>query len=272
MGWRYVNILSLDIAVGAVVGCAFFSRLFGVTLRVHAFLSLGLIVWIVYTVDHLLDAGRINKEPSTDRHRFHSEHRTSLWIGVLLAMGIVGVEAFLVRSAVLYAGIAVASLVIIYLLIQPSLGFMKEVAIAVLYSAGVVSAPVALLDRPLLHVELLQVFVFFLTAYLNLVIFSWYDRFHDEADGHHSVVTRFGERVAKAIIGGTLIVILVMLGLLAAKGTSPYFILTLSAMNSVHFAIFHFPRYFGLRDRHRHFGDAVFLLPALTLLNLSILS
>ncbi len=195
--WRILNILSVDVALGAVASSAFFAEILGAPLRIHAYLSLGLIVWTVYTVDHLLDALRTTFEPSSQRHRFHLRHQKPLAVAVIVAIGVIALMAFLVRSPVLIAGIGVAALVIIYLGFQRSLRHFKELAIGLLYTAGVVSAPLAVLRREPTTNEMFFIAAFFLTAFANLTIFSLYGQHSDLADGHYSLATRFGRNATR---------------------------------------------------------------------------
>ena len=58
-----LNILSIDIAAGAVICCAFFADILGVSVLPYGFITLGLTVWIIYTVDHLLDVWREKPNP-----------------------------------------------------------------------------------------------------------------------------------------------------------------------------------------------------------------
>ena len=53
--YRFINILSIDVAIGAVVNARFFAHLFGVPILHQGLISLGLAIWIIYTTDHLLD-------------------------------------------------------------------------------------------------------------------------------------------------------------------------------------------------------------------------
>ena len=121
--WQYVNILSIDVSLGAVVGCAFFARILGISLLPHAMISLGLIVWVIYTVDHLVDAYHSQALPATERHRFHKRHAKQLLMAAIVAGILIAGEVFLVRKPVLFAGMGLGILVIAYLLLQASLKF-----------------------------------------------------------------------------------------------------------------------------------------------------
>jgi hypothetical protein len=263
--WSFLNILSIDVALGAISGCAFFSAVLETPLRPHAYLSLGLIVWIVYTIDHLLDAARSSTEPSTQRHQFHKRHASPLTAAVVVAATLVTVEAFLVRKPVLFAGLGIAALVIVYLWLQASLKFYKEVAGAVLYTAGVVAAPWSLLGRPLHREEWIIVAVYVGTAYVNLLLFALMGSESDKRDGHPSIATQLGYVRTRKIIGTAILFIMLGIGLLIFQG-STWAAIVLLLMNAAHLIFFRWPGYFMEHERYRRLGDLVFILPAVAVL------
>ena len=263
----YLNILSIDVGVGAMVGCAFFAKIFGVRLLPHALVSLGLIVWIIYTIDHLMDASNSVGTPATARHRFHKQHARKLLVVVILAAIVVAIEAFLVRKPVLFAGLCVAAMVVGYLLIQARLKFFKEVVGAILYSAGILAAPWSLLTRPLTQIEIGLIALLVLTAYVNLMLFSLFDIQTDKQDNHSSFATEFGEKISSTF----LIAAFVMAGLLCVTLISAYptdlaTVLALGIMNAFLFVTFLYQGYFAVDDRYRRLGDAVFLFPLVILI------
>src|SRR6476659_9916470 len=87
--YKLANILSLDVVAGAVICSIFFSQVFNTVIRVSGIISLALSVWIIYTVDHLLDARRITRQASTVRHRFHQKNQKILYSVLLLAFLVV---------------------------------------------------------------------------------------------------------------------------------------------------------------------------------------
>ena len=264
--WQYVNILSIDVSLGAVVGCAFFARILGISLLPHALISLGLIVWVVYTVDHLVDAYHGQALPATERHRFHKRHAKQLLMAAIVAGILIAGEVFLVRKPVLFAGMGLGILVIAYLLLQASLKFAKEAAGAILYTAGVLVAPWSLLQRPLTTTETGLIALLALTAFTNLLLCSWFDQKSDEQDNQASFATTFGERITRHTI--TLVFVLLMVVAAMMLWENPAYtlpLLTLVFMNGVLLLTFRFRDYFEVNDRYRRVGDSVFLIPLLYL-------
>src|SRR5690606_21598184 len=87
--YDYLQVLSIDIVIGACAGMLFFDRLIGADLRPLLYLLLALAVWCIYTFDHLLDARQIKKAASTPRHAFHQKHFKTL-ASLLVILGILG--------------------------------------------------------------------------------------------------------------------------------------------------------------------------------------
>jgi len=269
--WRLTNILSLDVVAGSVLGCAFFAQLFGVNLYVHAYISLGLIVWIIYTTDHLLDAKRSEHEPSTARHRFHRTYRKSLTIAVVVAGALVALEALYVRKPVLFAGISVALLVIGYLLVQANLKFAKELSGAFLYTLGLTAGPWSLLERGLLTPEIILVVLYGMTALINLLLFSLIDRETDLKDNHVSFATVFGNGSTLLMIAACFSFMLAMCVYLVV--TFPHYVLAVAvivAMNLLLYGTFHFRTRLVTNDLYRRVGDLAFLVPGLYVLYYTI--
>src|SRR6187431_1308602 len=98
--YRFINLLSIDVALGAVCSALFFARLLSVRILPFGLITLGLSVWIIYSVDHLLDARKLKSKASTMRHRFHQEHSRSITIMVLIATIVNAVLIFFIRKPV----------------------------------------------------------------------------------------------------------------------------------------------------------------------------
>jgi 4-hydroxybenzoate polyprenyltransferase len=100
---------------------------------------------------------------------------------------------------------------------------------------------------------------FFLIAFLNLLIFSWFDYRNDLRDGHNSAATFFGRERSRYliwIIFAAIIVLLVFHGVSAAS-------LILLLMTFLHIVMFTFSDFFSIGERFRITGEAIFFLPIL---------
>jgi len=261
-----INLLSLDIAIGAVGGACYFARILEVKVTPYALASLGLTVWIIYTADHLLDARKIQGPASTNRHRFHQQHFRALAVAVIVAAVVDFVMILFIKRAVLYGGFMMFTVVLLYLALHRKLAWLKEVVVAVLYGAGVL-LPSLLVTPILLQIPDYALFVvFFITALINLLLFSWFDREYDLADRHQSFVTLMGVRRTLMLL---LVLFVLNVGIcvygLFIPGYQGAFLIPL-LMNAVLGLILAFRGWFAYNDRFRLLGDAVFLLPFLYLL------
>ncbi len=261
-----LNILSIDIAAGAVICCAFFADILGVSVLPYGFITLGLTVWIIYTVDHLLDVWRKTQPAATKRHRFHQQHFYILLTPLLLSLVVVGIQLVFIRRPVLIGGVVLSAIVGLYFILQKSLKYFKEFIVAILYSGGVLMAPLSFLQRPLAPFEISLIFQFFLTALINLLLFSWFDRKSDAQDHHPSFTVAFGDRATRILLTVSFIMnagISVIQIFLNTDTTGP--VIVILAMNAVLVWIFLKRNYFEINDRYRLMGDAAFLLPVVYL-------
>jgi hypothetical protein len=256
--FRTINALSIDVAIGAVGCSAFISQLLQRHLSVAAATSLMLTTWTIYTVDHLRDAAKM-EAPSTYRHQIHREHAKTLWIAVAIATLINTIAVFFLERSILVSGLIVALFSGIYLLLQRYLSLLKELAIAVIYTAGIFVASNG--SAPDLHQHPQIIFFFILTAYTNLATFSWFDRAVDLREGHASVAVTLGRRGVVLVILICFIVATISVVNIGYPAVGVLWLICL-----LHVAMIPFKSWFERHDRFRIFGDALFLLPGMSVL------
>src|SRR6478609_3442791 len=166
--YRYCNYLSLDVACGAMVCASFFSRILHVQLRQYGLASLGLTVWIIYTADHLMDARKLVREASSQRHRFHQQNFRALLVVLVIAILVDLFVIIFVRKPILNWGIGLATVVLLYLFFQRRLIIFKELVVSLLYSAGILLPAMSLTTMTLSASEAIMIASFALTAFINL--------------------------------------------------------------------------------------------------------
>lgn len=259
--YRLFNLLSLDVAAGAVVCSIFFAHLFKTQLKLSGIVALALTVWIIYTADHLLDAQHVQHEASTERHKFHQNNFRILLAMVLVAIVVNAYQIFFIRRPVLVGGVVLALVIAAYLIAQRYLKYLKEFFAALLYSGGVLLVPVSMRVTPLttMHVQLIA--IFFITALLNLLLFSWFDHARDEQDNRQSFSTIFGENCTRKTILVLFILNTCLFISLSIAGDQLLSIATLVVMNVMLFFLMVRKSYFIVNDRYRLLGDAVFIVP-----------
>ncbi len=194
--YRLFNYLSFDVACGAMVCATFFAHILHVQMIPYGLASLGLTVWIIYTIDHLLDVRKLKREASSKRHRFHQKNLWTLLTFLIIAILIDLSLILLIRKPILIWGIGLALVVVLYLCFQQRLILFKELVVSLLYSSGIL-LPAMSLTRMVLSVdEIILISFFTLTAFINLILFSWYDWKQDIRDNHPSLVTFFGRKTS----------------------------------------------------------------------------
>lgn len=259
--YRYFNYLSLDVACGAMICAAFFARILHVPLRPYGLASLGLTVWIIYTTDHLLDAKRLNHEASSQRHRFHQINFRQLLIALLVAALVDLLLVFFVRKPILNWGMSLSAVVLLYLLLQRWLVVFKELIVSLLYAAGILLPALSLTVKLISASEIILIAIFIQTAFINLVLFSWYDLEQDLTDKHFSLVTYLGRSLVKNILivlFSVQTVLLVGLILISSYQIEAFILV---AMNLPLLILLVFPENLSEDNQYRIIGDIVFMFP-----------
>ncbi len=262
--YRLFNVLSLDVASGAIISSLFFAKFYGASPSFISLLSLGLTVWLIYTADRLLDVWDAKGEVSSERHQFHKKNQNVLvrWL-VVIAIVDAGL-IFFMPVLIIKRGLFLSMMVIGYVLLRKNLYIFKEFFVAVLYTAGVILPAVpATAIHPNGYLPILQ---FFLIALLNLIIFSWYERERDLYDKQESIATKIDEPTMKSIL-----LVLFFVALAISCGiillTKAYYVaLVLSVMTGTHLLIVLRKKLFERNHLYRLVGDAAFLFPLIYIL------
>lgn len=268
--YRHIRHLSIDVAAGAAGMMGLTARFFDVQVDTRYYILLSLVTWLIYTTDHLMDARNIRHEASTPRHRFHQKYFTPILVAALL-----GGLAFIlliprhIPGLLFNAAFVLAFLVLVYflsLLWARKTQFryvLKELFIAICYTAGIALVPVYL-SSPVDAMEWLFLLRIFVLALSNLFLFSVMEAGIDRKDMHPSAIRFMGPDRLRVLVQ-----VLLWTNLSAGLVLIPFYwgesqlihSLLLSVMNLVFMCIYYFPRYFLRDERYRIWGDGVFLIP-----------
>ena len=262
--YQQINILSLDVAAGAVVSTLFFAKIFAVSVSLASITALCFTVWIVYTIDHLRDAMSISKVASTDRHRFHQKNFTAVLIILLLIMILDFVVIWFLPRRILILGAMLWFVVLGYLVFQRYLKFLKEFFVASLYTAGILLPSLAMITKDMQPVHYILAGKFFITALMNLLLFSLFDYKEDRSQQQHSFVTWFGPTSTRK--GILLLGLLNILSGIGLWSFDPGIAIIFISMNISLLMILFFQRPLHSNNYYRIVGDAVFFIPAFYLL------
>ena len=257
---QYINILSLDVVAGAVVGAVFFGKILQVKIPFFVLAALALTVWIIYTLDHLRDAKAIPNVASTDRHRFHQENfRAVLSVLVVVLLMDFWLIWYIPRE-ILKAGIMLGSTVLCYLVLQRYLKFLKEFFVACLYTAGVLLPSLAYSETHLLPAHHLLIGKYLITALMNLLLFSLFDYNQDRVHKQHSFVTWFGPR--STMYGIVLLGFINIFSGFFLWWYDPRAALIFINMILLLLAVLFFRDRLVENNYYRILGDSVFLIPS----------
>lgn len=264
-GYRYFRWLSLDIVLGANVFLAFLGEIYQLSFSWHVYLALSCAVWLIYTVDHLVDAKAVaNLSP---RRMFHLQYFDQLVIAssCVLVIGLINtlyLPVPLIRAGALLAAGCVVYLLTVYL--NRSL-WVKEVLVSVGYGLGIFLAPLVFSGHWNGH-DLYLLGQLILIALINLLIFSLYERKEDEDSGFGSLVVHLGDRSITTIgilLGVSFLSVLASVIMLPEDYLPIQLIYLL--MTAVLSLLIIFRSFFKHAERFRDLGDSIFYLPVLFL-------
>lgn len=263
--YRVGNLLNLDVAAGAVVTALFYSKILGVPPRLYGMLTLGCVVWVIYTLDRLLDIRRISTTPSSQRHRFHKLYVRPLWIAVALVSIFVISQFYFLRPPVLMSGLYVSFAVGAYLFLQQFLR-VKEIFVAILYTSGVLVPSLSIHVGQLSGYQYLLIAQLFIVALINLLLFSWFEFEADQKDSQTSFATQWDKASTAKLIVVLSVVNTLLSILIANQYQATWLIVVLPLMTVSLLFIYLNSKFFLEYHRYRLFGDAVFFLPLIGLL------
>lgn len=251
--YRTAQILSLDIVIGAVILLRFFCAQLEVSVDWPVYALLGATVWLIYTADHLRDS-ETAEFGHRERYQFHLKHRKRLVLAMLVVVLFAAPLVFFIPAIIFFGGLVLGLFSLIYLFIQHKLSSIlsKELYVAVVYTMGIMMVP--MLMKMTFKWEIL--IMLFLLTFVNLIIYSWYEREDDFRDEFHSIATQLTSNQLEKII-----VIILSLGLaisvLTFNITHIYFITGFL----IYSLMILFTSWFRNDHRYRAIGDGVFLLP-----------
>ncbi len=272
-----LQLLSLDVVAGAIGSGIMVSLLCVYPITSYFLAILGIAVWLIYTLDHLLDARRLGEGASTPRHRFHHRYFKSIAIAWLF---LAVLEAVLVlwkmELSAIWFGVAMGGFTLVHLMLVKLVGdrtspfLVKEMGVAMVYAGGVWGLPLLETGTWSKPVFLFSFAQFLFLALINLLLFSYYELDTDERDKQTSFVRAIGKSSARSFIG--ILLLLLPLSELLIELVVPEWE-HFSKLGFIHLfmwavlaALWLFPSWFSRYERYRGWGDGAFLIPFISLL------
>lgn len=193
---RYFSMLSIDVVFGAVAGMLFFSKLFHTDMNPLVYQVLGMAVWCIYTLDHVLDSRQLTS-PVSSRFTFYQKYGGILMLfvvpialcGLFLAYRVLGL------GRELYLSLGLVAIILLTMLLLrkagKAAGLIKEFSTAVFYVLGIAWIPLLRLEViEWTWQNLLFIPAYIGLAFLNLLMFSFLDRKEDEIHGFASAALK----------------------------------------------------------------------------------
>jgi hypothetical protein len=268
------QVLSLDVVLGSLAVGIFATSLLDVKANPWWWLILPVSVWVVYTLDHLLDGFNLKGNSTIYRHNFHFQNRKII-ISIMIVFGLAAIVLafFFLDARIIKGGIGLGLIVLLYQGLNAvnkrsdNFFFQKEFFIAVVYIVGIFLAPVVWHNMHLSGERLSIALILIALVFAESVIISWYDFENDKADGLPSFTINFGKTKTRKFIRLFLagIFLLNLFFIFYFQSDLLRFLLILLAMNATLFLLLTKPTLFQKNNLFRWIGESVFYLPGLAI-------
>lgn len=277
--FRILRALNLDIILGGLAVASLSIRHFQTNMPLTWWFILAGSIWIVYSLDRLLDAKRLKSNASTFRHRFHYRHFRPIALSVaLISLLVLYLALTSLRWQILIAGFGLALFCMVYLLLAQirHAHIPREPLVALGYVAGIILGPAVesligsmnLSQHQLLNrqADLAFFALLFLAAMLNLLVFNRFEYFVDRRDGQTSLMQQLSRQQFHALMHAILMlqilawVLLIYFARHEAHLESAFVLLIVAPFPYIMLLARNF---FKKKDRFRIYGDGIFLICAI---------
>lgn len=256
---KYISWLSIDVAFGAMVMLQFIANTMNLNIGWAPTVCLGIAVWIIYLVDHILDIRGAYRVIS-NRRKFHRSiiKPLQVWVVMLAAAGTICV--FQLNRSVIMGGVSLMVLGLFYFLLVRKGYLVKEPIVAMVYTSGILLVPSTISG----HLPSWFWFIgplLFLLAFSNLILFSYFDREMDNAEGHPSGIAMLTTENLRWLVAG---VVLAYAGCLAilSRSQAPVSLTIYFSMGALILGLMTvFSTWFKKNEAFRFVGDAIFWMP-----------
>ena len=263
---RFTQAISLDIVGGVLCGGYFAATMTDADLPLSWYFLLGMATWVIYLVDHLLDAASTRLSGMSWRHWAVSRRRRRLLPFVVAFCVIAPIVAIQTLPRIVLPIIPFVVLAVVAHLYWAQRAkphwLPKEFTAATIYVLGIWFVP--LLVGRFSSWTLILLALHWVAALLNLTAFSQFDWRADRLQGRCSVVRDWGRRVSVGLV--------LWLGLAASLGVAAIWLVAPPAVSPAALALLPLTlapplllrnyQWFATADRYR-LADGLFFLLAL---------
>ena len=265
--------LSLDVVLGAMAGMLFFGRALRVEIDWQEYALLGMAVWCIYTADHLMDARKLTRDHTENRHHFHLIYQKFLFVvlGIVGSGGLAWAIRYFGFTHELFFGAGLGVLILLIMLavrkFASNRARIKELSSAIFYVVGISWLP--WYETPEIDytwTALGLTILYMGLAYLNLIMLSSLDTKSDKVAGFSSIATIIPESRLNPIIRqlAALLLLFALIGLFLVESFYRIYPGLILIMLLLHYLSFFKS---GLKSEQiRMRMEIAFLVPALFLL------
>ncbi len=270
---EFLQILSIDVVLGTIAIGYMATRILNVEANPYWWIILPLTVWVVYSIDHIIDSTKNKDHAVIYRHRFHYLNRRPILFMIMIT-GIITVFLSLqyLDPQIIILGLCLSVFIAFYFALiysmkrKKSLLLQKELIIALVYTFGIFMAPLYWHGALPSFSVMIVIFNIFVLAWIEGIMISWFDYDSDIKDGHTSFTVIVGKRNTRRImlIVHSILELVTITVLLTINYSVTFYALVITLIiNFLLGLIIMFPDSYLSKTYHRLIGETVFFLPAL---------
>ncbi|MBK6266758.1 hypothetical protein JKA74_17065 [Marivirga sp. S37H4] len=270
--YQYIRAFSLDVVAGAAISARWIGNYFGAEIPFSSILALSLTVWLIYTVDHLLDARKIRPNEALFRHFIHLKIAPYIIGLVIVAILLLIYTIQYLKAELIWYGLGLGAAVIIYLVLVHFIGkkpyWGKEWFISIVYATGICLPTYANLGEFPLILGYFWIQLFMLAS-INLLMFNMFEYKQDKLQGFNSFATVWGFDISRKVILALFLFFTIIWSvafLLFKQANFLDYQAILIFMGSVLAMVLSKESALKEEEWYRVIGDIVFVLPLIELL------
>jgi len=272
---RLLNTLSFDIVIGAVFSAILVIKLLNVVPGWAYWIVLPISVWIIYTLDHIIDALRLKKQANTYRHIFHFQYLKTI-LSILAAFSALNLVfiIFWLENKIIYFGLVLSLVTSLYLILIHFSGkknsfLPKEIFVTFIYTVGIWGGPIAMTNLNISTGQLILMIIFFLLVLADVLLLSFFEVGSDQKDNHPTIAVKFGQAVTTKIIF-TLIFVVYILSIFIIFSDELFLHRSIAKlylfMGLIQIIIIGIPQFFEKNKLYRYIIEIVFWIPGFIML------
>lgn len=268
--YRVFNLANLDIALGSVAIAYWLCKMLRVDVHAVYFICLGLTVWNIYILDQLYD---VRKKKAVSQRRLFYKKYWKPFLVVFIINAVIAITLFVVNfePRVLLYALPAFLLSVLYTILnwmlQRSGGafYLKEVIIALGYTAGVVTIPFAF-GIPVNLQSLSAITAIFWLALWNVVCLAYFEAKQNKIERQTALSQWMNKINIKIVAIVCYLLVILCFGIYLTSTPDMYHYLICGAMLIYMALPLAFATFFKKDERYRRFIDQVFLLSAISFL------